>query len=159
MNHASAHPSPLPPWDDLTGDVYLLRRLVMSDDREIPSYVELLSNVPQQLWLWDRIGYGWGPQRREGVTLALNVLHRLIPCPPGTVCDDWHVPLACHPDAYRFAVGFQERWLAPLLSWGGRLPGYGLRQWITRERMRWLAPGVDLSLVDPAMCWPTWPDE
>jgi hypothetical protein len=138
------HPFPYSPH---TGDIYMMRRLILCDEPSECTTEVLTSCDPQALWLWPDVRYGWGPQRREGATLALAILDRHLPALPGTVCDDWHAPLACHRDACRWAAQFQEDFLVRLPSHGGRIGGDAIRRWLREQRRRWSAPGVDLSLA------------
>lgn len=149
---------PILRWDPVSCDVLCLGTLVL-DGIEDSSRVKYVAhaNVLQELWLWPGIGLGWGPHhRREGVTLALNVLDRIIGHQPGETCHEWHAPLDCSPWAYRLAWQLWDDQLRSMSVWGGSICGELLRRWVADARSAWEGPGVDLLARTPIEVWPTW---
>lgn len=145
------------PWDDRTGDVHLMRRIVYGGDFLQDAHTEICTNVPQEVQLWPGVGYGWGHERRPGWTLAVNILHRLLSPPADSVCDDWHIPLSTDRWCLYLALPLYMRYLEALPPMGGRLPGCELRAWLKWARRQWRTCGVDLRDLEPTVLWPRWP--
>lgn len=146
--------APLIPYDPATGDIHMLRHIIWGGDPLERIGVQAATNIRQELWLWPEVGLGWGRDGPEGVTLALAILHRMIPGELGHICDEWHRPLACSTWAYRLSFRCYLDLLEPIPFWGGRLAGHEVRRWIYAEMVAWQQPTVDLGRITPAEAFP-----
>jgi hypothetical protein len=144
-------------YDAAAADIHLMRRVVWGGDPLDRIGVGIETNLIQELWLWPTVGFGWGPQRREGTTLALAILDRLLPRNPGQVCKEWHQPLACSPWAYRMCYQLYVEILQRVPYWGERLAGHHLRLWLAKALQGWQADGIDLNEITAAQAFPSWP--
>lgn len=130
-------PSPLLPYAPETHGLRVERALTIGDTGPDRAYLIPRTNIPQELWLWDAVGYSWGDLSPGTYTLALNVLDRFIGWRPATVCDHWHFPLACDSLVYHWAPAFVYDILRFVPRGDGCVPAKTIRQWIGTASWLW----------------------
>lgn len=146
---------PFAAFDLRTGDVFALRVVTWDGSDDTPLGTDVKCNVPQEVWLWPDVGYGWGKDAKGGVTLALNILDRFLPPRIGELVDEWHRPLTCSVKAYAFCVAFYHDFLLSMPHWGGRVQGSCIKDWVEAEKQRWELDGLDLGAQVPTDLWPS----
>jgi hypothetical protein len=125
-----ADPPALLPWNPRTEDVLLERTPCWNGDFMGRVNHTCRTNIPQELWLWDGVGFGWGTLSPSSYTLALCILDHFLGWHPEATCVQWHYPLPCDSLAYLWTPAFARNYVAKVPYWGGTISGASVRQYL-----------------------------